>query len=65
MPPKFPHGLKHNPIIMNTAEKTVFAMLGVSITAGLFMLATSPLYEKAKKSDGEDDTKEKTHPSKV
>lgn len=46
MPPRFPHGLKKNPIHMNWAEKTVFALLGLSMGAGLFNLATSPLYAK-------------------
>jgi hypothetical protein len=44
MPPRFPHGLKKNPIHMNHSEKAVFAMLGTSILAGLLHLATSPLY---------------------
>ena len=31
---------------MNTSEKTVLGMLGCSIMAGFYTLATSPLYDK-------------------
>ena len=51
MPPRYPHGLKKNPIIMNWAEKSVFAILGLSIGAGLLNLATSPLYVKESDKD--------------
>lgn len=46
MPPRLPHGLKKNPIHMNSSEKAVFAMLTASIGAGLIHLATSPLWSK-------------------
>ena len=55
MPPRFPHGLKKNPIHMNFSEKTVFAMLGTSVAAGLFTLATSPLWSKESPGGGADD----------
>ena len=58
MPPRFPHGLKHNPIHMNAAEKSVLAMLGLSMGAGLFLLATSPLYAKDNAKDEEKGTKD-------
>eukprot|EP00558_Chaetoceros_sp_UNC1202_P009937 CAMPEP_0197237766 /NCGR_PEP_ID=MMETSP1429-20130617/4508_1 /TAXON_ID=49237 /ORGANISM="Chaetoceros sp., Strain UNC1202" /LENGTH=78 /DNA_ID=CAMNT_0042696827 /DNA_START=124 /DNA_END=360 /DNA_ORIENTATION=- len=51
MPPRLPHGLKRNPIYMDAYEKTVFGILGASITAGLFHLATSPLYKKEEEND--------------
>jgi hypothetical protein len=33
---------------MNASEKSVLAVLGLSVFAGLFHLATSPLYDKNK-----------------
>lgn len=60
MPPRFPHGLKKNPIHMSLSEKGVFAMLGLSIGAGLFNLATSPLYVK----DSDKDEKKETDDGK-
>ena len=36
---------------MNWAEKSVFAILGLSIGAGLLNLATSPLYVKDSDKD--------------
>ena len=45
MPPRFPHGLKQSPIIMSNGEKFVFGMLGISISAGILNLFTSPWSE--------------------
>eukprot|EP00979_Chaetoceros_neogracilis_P002922 scaffold490_cov222-Chaetoceros_neogracile.AAC.3 len=64
MPPRFPHGLKHNPIIMNNAEKSVLAMLGLSMGTGLYLLATSPLYTKEKKDNEKEEQKNETEDEK-
>ena len=42
MPPRYPHGLKKPPTDMSCFEKGVFAVLGMSVSIGVFQLATSP-----------------------
>ena len=55
---------------MNSSEKTVFAMLGASIAAGLFHLGTSPLWSKeetdqSKKSENSSNEKEPVYYFKI
>ncbi len=58
MPPRFPHGLKRNPIHMSTSEKAVFAMLGTSVVAGILHLAASPFWAKQDSSAVDDTSSE-------
>ena len=49
MPPRFPHGLKKNPLIMSSFEKMVFGILTLSIGTGMFQIVTSPWSENQSK----------------
>lgn len=49
MPPRYPHGLKKNPLIMSSFEKMVFGILTLSIGTGMFQIVTSPWSEKQPK----------------
>lgn len=40
MPPRFPHGLKKPPSKMDKPELAVFAMLSVSVVAGLYQMGS-------------------------
>eukprot|EP01083_Nonionella_stella_P287866 979971_1 len=61
MPPRLPHGLKKGPFHMNTSEKTVLGMLGCSIMAGFYTLATSPLYDKDTNTNTNTNTNKNTN----
>ena len=41
MPPRFPHRLARPPSKMDKSEMAVFAVLGASITAGLFQMVSN------------------------
>jgi hypothetical protein len=40
MPPRFPHGLVRPPSKMDKSEMAVFALLGVSVSVGLFRMGS-------------------------
>lgn len=67
MPPRYPHGLKQSPMIMSKGEKAVLAILGFSISAGIYNLVTSPWREVASSQEGRsiDDKKKKPYPFAV
>jgi hypothetical protein len=46
MPPKFPHGLKKDPLKMSRAEFAIFGALAGSIGLGIYQLVTSPWSEQ-------------------
>lgn len=50
MPPRFPNGLKRDPMIMSLPEKVIFGALSFSVGMGLFQLIKSPWTEQSKTS---------------
>jgi hypothetical protein len=59
MPPRFPHGLVRPTSKMDKTELAVFAVLGASVSVGLYRMGSDVLSRAGSRIDGGGETNEK------
>jgi hypothetical protein len=52
MPPRFPHRLTKPPTQMSQSELAVLAILGVSVTIGLYQMGSNMMQASGRRSSG-------------